>query len=136
MKINQDKTKVMMFNNSRKYDYMPKLSVHNNKYLEVVEQHKLLGIIVQSDLRWYANTQNMCAKGYARLWMLRRLKLVGANTGELLDVYQKQVRSVLELAVAVWEPGLTQVEGKQIERVQKAAFNIILGLIILATAVH
>ena len=33
----------------------------------------------------------------------------------------------MELAVAVWEPGLSQLESKQIERVQKSAFSIILG---------
>ena len=46
---------------------------------------------------------------------------------KLLDVYDKQIRCVLELAVAVWEPGLTQVEGRQIERLQKSAFAVILG---------
>ena len=45
----------------------------------------------------------------------------------MLDVYQKQVRSVLELAVPVWQAGLTQQEVKQIERVQRTAFYIILG---------
>ena len=46
---------------------------------------------------------------------------------ELLDVYQKQVRSVLEMAVPVWEPGLTKEESRQIERVQKTACFIIMG---------
>ena len=59
--------------------------------------------------------------------MLRRLKGLGANSSELLDVYQKQVRSILEMAVPVWEPGLTKEETKQIERVQKTALFIILG---------
>ena len=35
--------------------------------------------------------------------------------------------SVLELAVPVWHPGLTQSEVTQIERVQKTALHIILG---------
>ena len=59
--------------------------------------------------------------------MLRRLRLLGASTEEMMDVYNKQVRCILELAVAVWEPGLSQCEDKQIERVQKTAFCIILG---------
>ena len=59
--------------------------------------------------------------------MIRRLKGLGASTSELLDVYQKQVRSVLELAVPVWQPALTQHETKQIERVQRCALYIILG---------
>ena len=32
---------------------------------------------------------------------------------ELGDVYDKQVRSMLELAVPVWQPALTQNESKQ-----------------------
>ena len=45
----------------------------------------------------------------------------------MLDVYHKQVRSVLELAVPVWQPAITQQETKQIERVQRCALYIILG---------
>ena len=59
--------------------------------------------------------------------MLRRLKVLGATESELLDVYDKQVRSVLELAVPVWQPALTLKESNQIESVQKTAFCIILG---------
>ena len=59
--------------------------------------------------------------------MLRRLKGLGASEAEMLDVYQKQVRSVLELAIPVWQPAKTKQETKQIERVQRRAFYIILG---------
>ena len=127
MLVNCDKTKVMLFNSRRKYDFMPRLEIVNGSILEVVEEFKLLGVIVQSDLKWHSNTQYICQKGYARLWMLRRLKSLGANVDEMLDVYDKQIRCVLELAVAVWEPALTQVEVRQIERVQKSAFSVILG---------
>ena len=58
--------------------------------------------------------------------MLRHLKALGASISDLLDVYEKQIRCVLEFATAVWTPGLTQDEVNQIERVQKAAFSIIL----------
>ena len=96
-------------------------------YLEVVEELKLLGIIFQSNMRWHANSANLCKTGYARLWMLRNLKKHGAGRTDLLDVYMKQVRSTLELAVPVWNAGITQAESNQFERVQKAAFHIILG---------
>ena len=95
--------------------------------MEVVESTKLLGVVVHSDIRWYENTNYICKKGYQRLWMIRRLKNLGANELELLDIYHKQVRSVLELAVPVWHPGLTLQERDQIERVQKCALHIVLG---------
>ena len=78
-------------------------------------------------MKWSDNTDYICQKGYERLWMLRRLKGLGASEAEMLDVYHKQVRSVLELAVPVWQPAITQQETKQIERVQRCALYIILG---------
>ena len=41
----------------------------------------------------------------------------------------KKIRCVLEMAVAVWESGLTQIEISKIERVQQqqSAFSVILG---------
>ena len=68
--------------------------------------------------------------------MIRRLKKLGANKEELMDVYFKQVRSILEVAVPVWQPGLTQQELKQIERVQKCALHIILGRGTPMTTLH
>ena len=59
--------------------------------------------------------------------MMRRLKRIGASQHDLLDTYIKQVRSLLELAVPVWQPALTNYDITQIERVQKTAFSIILG---------
>ena len=52
---------------------------------------------------------------------------MGATTEELLEVYQTQIRSILEFAVAAWNPGLIKTQINQIERVQKCAFAIILG---------
>ena len=69
----------------------------------------------------------MFKKAFACLWMLRRLKGLGASSTEMLDVYHTQIRCVLEMAVAVWEPALTKAQSKQLERVQKCALYIIMG---------
>ena len=66
-------------------------------------------------------------KAYSTLWMIRRLKLIGASQQELLDVYNRQIRSVLEYAAVVWQPGLTINSSTCIETVQKACLSIILG---------
>ena len=114
MQINEKKTKVILFNNAIKYDFLPKINLHNNSSLEVVEEVRLLGVMVRSDLSWRSNTSAMCQKAYARLWMLRRLKPLGASVDELLDVYDKQIRCITEFAVAVWTPGVTKDEVNQI----------------------
>ena len=48
------------------------------------------------------------------------------NIHQMFDVYIKEVRSILELAVPVWHSGLTKQQTADIERVQKVAFKIIL----------
>ena len=78
-------------------------------------------------MKWFDNTDYICQKEYSRLWILRRLKGLGASETEILDVYMKQVWSILELAVPVWQRAITKQEIKQIERVQRCALYIILG---------
>ena len=117
----------MLFNTARKYDFTPRLSINENTYLEVVEEFRLLGVHFLTSMSWQANTDNMCKNGYSKIWMLRRLRRLGASRTDMLDVYYKQIRCVLELAVVVWTPGLTKAESVQIERVQKCALHVILG---------
>ena len=50
MVINNDKSKVMLFNNAKDYDFMPDIVCPNGEALEVVEELKLLGVILTSDL--------------------------------------------------------------------------------------
>ena len=47
---------------------------------------------------------------------------------ELKDVFIKQIRSVLELAVAVCHSSITLSERADIERVQNSALHVILGM--------
>ena len=118
---------MILFNRSRKYDFLPECSFGDGQQLQVVDEIKLLGVTMRSDLSWSSHCTQICQKGFSRLWMLRRLKPLGANTSELLEIYETQVRSVLEFAVAAWNSGLTQQLIYQVERVQKSAFAIILG---------
>ena len=69
----------------------------------------------------------MVERAYKKIWCLKRLKKLGANTIDLVDVYVKQIRSILEFAVPVWHPSLTNEDRMKIERVQKSAFCIIMG---------
>ena len=118
MKINQEKSKVMLFNTSYKNDFKPELTI-DGVLLEVVDKMKLLGVIITSDLKWKENTDFITKKAYSRLWLIKRLKQVGASARALLDTYIKHVRSVVEFAAVVWNSSLTQECIKAIERVQK-----------------
>ena len=126
MKINQSKTKLMLFNPAKHFDFQPEMMLCNER-VDLVEQMKLLGVIITSDLKWHENTNHITTKAFGRIWMLKRLKNMGASRKVLLDVYCKQVRSVVEFAAVVWTSGLTLENSMRIERVQKSAFAVILG---------
>jgi hypothetical protein len=71
---------------------------------------RLFGLILRADMKWTSNTDNMMKRANKRLWILRRLKNLGAEDEDLVDIYTKQIRSVLELAVPAWHGGITQAE--------------------------
>ena len=116
----------MVFNPCYSIDFSPELSLDLND-LEVVDEVRLLGLIIRSDLKWVSNTDSMVSKANKRIWIVRRLKYLGAEVDDLLDVYVKQIRSVLELAVPAWHGAITLVEQMDIERIQKSVAHIILG---------
>ena len=66
MQINKKKTKVMVFNPCKAWDFMPEMTL-DNRELEMVEEMKLLGVVVRSDLKWSSNTEEIVAKSYKRL---------------------------------------------------------------------
>ena len=126
MKLNEKKTKLMIFNASRTIDFMPSFLLGSEE-IEVLEDMKILGVTLTSDLKWRKNTDNIVANAYRRVWMVRRLKSLGTDTEDLIDVYIKQIRSILEFATPVWHPSLTVIDSIRIERVQKSVLHVILG---------
>ena len=100
MRINVDKTKLMIFNPSRTVEVHPIIEI-NHTQLEIVENVKLLGVIISSDMKWQLNTELITKKGFSRLWIIRRLKRFGVPTIELVEAYMMKVRSILEMAVPV-----------------------------------
>ena len=60
MVINEDKTKIMIFNTSTTLDILPEVEISKDKVIEVVDEAKLLRLIVRSDLKWHSNTKKHC----------------------------------------------------------------------------
>ena len=127
MIINKNKTKVISFNKSRKWDFPPELKFIDGTPIQHVPQTKLVGVIISETLSWQANTEYICNKARKKLWLLRRMVKLDLDTYLLFDAYTKEVRSILELAVLVWHSSLIRKQSLDIERVQRVAFKIILG---------
>ena len=127
MKINNKKSKVILFNKSRKWDFPPEVGFSDQQNLDVVSEMKLVGVIITSDLKWVKNTQYICQKAMEKMWILRRMHIYNLDIELICDTYLKEIRSILEMAVPVWHSGLTIKLSRDIERVQKVALSIILA---------
>ncbi|KAI8506980.1 hypothetical protein Bbelb_154190 [Branchiostoma belcheri] len=78
--------------------------------LETVVHIKVLGVTIQSDLKWDIQVDYMISASNRKLFLLRRLK-----------------RPTMEYAAPVWHPALTCTQSARLERQQKRACRIILG---------
>ena len=128
LRIKESKTQVMKFNFTKSYDFPPELTLESfEENLKVIHETKLLGVMISDNLKWHSNTKYICSKAYKKMWTLRRMKILDIEPYVILDVYLKEIRAVLELAVPAWHSGLTLKQSADIERVQRVAVNIILS---------
>ena len=67
MMLNPLKTKAMMFNPLLKWDFQPILSTNGSDILDVVEEYKILGYVMRSDLKTTSNTDYICQRAYKRM---------------------------------------------------------------------
>ena len=125
MLINVKKTKSMIFNFTDDYEFTTRLDLEGNP-IEVIENTKLLGTIIQNDLKWDMNTSNIIKKANMRMELLRRAAAFGASTNDLKTIYFSYIRSILEHSAVVWHSSLSIENSEDLERIQRSAVKIIL----------
>ena len=87
---------------------------------------KLLGTIIQNNLRWDSNTAYIVKRANSRMLLLRKLSEFGAPKDDLKTIYVSYIRSILEQSAVVWHFSLTEENKQDLERVQKTCLKIIL----------
>ena len=90
--INKKKCEVMIFNFSNNYAFPPDINLGNSEVIQEVTHTKLLGLIVQSDLKWSKNTEHIFKKAASKIWLLRRLQKFNLGSEILLDFFKKEIR--------------------------------------------
>ena len=126
MELNLDKTKAMILNFSRTKQFTISLSIQE-KQIEVVNQIKLLGTIITSDLKRDQNIANIIKRANARMVLLRKLSEFKLKHEDMKIIYIAYIRSVLEQSCQVWHHSLSEENCTDLERIQKNALKIILG---------
>ena len=122
--MNREKSKYMIFNFSRNYQFNTRLYIENT-LLEQVTETRLLGVIIKDDLSWHANTDNLVKRAYQRMLILKKLYSFNVPTENMVNIYVLYIRSVVEQSSVVWSSSITQGQEYDLERVQKVALRII-----------
>ena len=125
MKLNEKKSKVMVFNYTRNYQFSTRVHL-NHTLLETVQETTLLGTKVTSDLKWHSNSKMLTQKGYQRMSILRKLYEFDLPVEDLVLIYNQYIRSILEYNSNVWFSSISNEDREDIERVQRVACKIIL----------
>ena len=94
--------------------------------LEVVHSHKVLGLVIQNDLKWNEHIDSVLSKASKRLYIIRTLRRGGVPTEDLLTIYFALIRSVLEYCCVIWHHSIPLYLANEVERVQRRALKIIL----------
>ena len=107
MIINENKCNVITFNFSH-FNTAPQNLTLNDKVIKPVNTIKLLGVFLTNDLKWTANTNNICSKVNQRLYIISKLKHFGLQIEELITAWRSIIRPITEYAVPLWHSGLTE----------------------------
>ena len=70
--------------------------------VERVPVYKLLGVTVNSALKWDDHVAAIKSKAAKRLWFLKKLKRADVSVDDLIYYYQAVIRPLLEYASVVW----------------------------------
>ena len=92
----------MAFNFTTSRDFIPRLNLTGEDELNVIYETRLLSVIIQSDLRFSSHVSFITKKAMKSLWILLRFREMGATQQQLLTIWHRKGRSVLEFASPVF----------------------------------
>ena len=114
----------MLINFMQNDNFTTRPIVLGNNTVECVTASKLLGIIINNDLKWKEHIDYISKKASKRLYSLRIFKKVGVNREGIRKVYLTTIRPILEYGVQVWQD-IPEFLSNKLESIQKRALYII-----------
>ena len=120
--FNAPKCKVMHFgkNNPRRPYRM------NGHTLEITDQEKDLGVMIDEELKFHVHTAAAAKKGNQMLGIIKK-SYCTRDAKTMTSLYTAMVRPLLEYGNAIWGPHY-KTDIKRIEQIQRRATKIVVGL--------
>lgn len=114
LRLHDDKCKELRIDFKKNNNIFHPIYV-NGKPLEVVEEAKLLGLTITSDLKWNKHVSNIVSKCSKRLYLLVQLKRAKVPKKDIIQFYTTCIRPVLEYTSAVFHYSLPHYLSADIE---------------------
>ena len=103
MRLNPTKCKEMHINFLRNSNCLINQIIIGGKVIKRVNTYKILGVIMDNDLKWNCHVDYIIKKARKKLYSLRVLRRARVSQLNILRIYLSTVRPVLEYAVPVWQ---------------------------------
>ena len=118
------KTKEMVFDRRKNKSPLLPLTISGEE-VEQVDSFRFLGVTISNDLSWAVHTDLSVRKAHQRLYFLRQLRKFKVSSSIMSQFYRAAVESLLTFSITVWYSSSCQSEKDKLEKVVRAASNII-----------
>ena len=126
MVLNPSKTESMVIATRQKHQLAPlnlNLSIQNDPVLQV-EEHRLLGVTIDNQLKWQAHINKVCKTVSRNLYLLSRIKQFVDSDARML-FYNAHVKSHIDYASTLWD-GSSEAHLKRLNSLNRRAAKYIL----------
>ena len=118
MKLNASKCSVMQISFCKQPVQQTALFIDDTQLCNV-EFPKILGLIVQSDLKWNKHVTDLLKRSNKKLYILRRLKSFKLPIVDLITIFRGYIRPIVEYCAPVFNGALTKQHIYALESIQK-----------------
>ena len=122
--LNVDKTKEMVIDFRKNKSTIPHITI-NNKIVERVDTFKYLGVVIDKELKWKQNTDNIIKKLTPRMYCLRKLKSFEVNNKLLQMFYTSMITSVITFGITSWGGNISKQDKDRLDKIIKRASGVV-----------
>ena len=119
--INSRKCFTMLFNRSKLYAFPPEFKIGDWELLSVKKTHRILGVLIQDDLKFGAQVKEMVRRATTTTWVIRRMRALGVDQATLITYWKAEGWVHLKMACPVWSSSITVAQSQDLGRAQRVA---------------
>ena len=124
--LNSEKTKVMLFGSNRKMKDKKLLILYKNDTLEVVNEFKYLGVVLDGSLNWTGHVDQVVKKISQAIGCIRRVKYY-LTKEIMIDLFYSLILPHIDFSCTVWG-SCAQTNIMRIQRLQNKYARMVLDM--------